>query len=75
MAGFLSLKSGKALKGKGFQLIPPGDRLMILTPGGGGIGAPTERNRSQVANDLADELISSDSAEKLYAYKPLRAAE
>ena len=75
VAGLLSLKSGKALKGKGFQLIPPGDRLMIMTPGGGGIGAPAERDRGQVANDLADELISSDSAEKLYAYKLPQAAE
>jgi N-methylhydantoinase B len=75
VAGLLSLKSGKALKGKGFQLIPPGDRLMIMTPGGGGIGAPAERDRAQVANDLADELISPETADKLYAYKPPQAAE
>ena len=74
-AGFVALKSGKTLKGKGFQLIPPGDRLIVMTPGGGGIGAPAERDRAQVANDLADELISPDSAEKLYAYKPPQAAE
>ena len=74
-AGFLSLKSGKVLKGKGFQLIPPGDRLMLMTPGGGGIGAPAERDRAQVANDLADELISPETADRLYAYKPPQAAE
>ena len=39
-AGFVALKSGKTLKGKGFQLIPPGDRLVVMTPGGGGIGEP-----------------------------------
>ena len=74
-AGIVALKSGQTLKGKGFQLIPPGDRLMIMTPGGAGIGAPIERDRAQVANDLADGLISGDTAEKIYAYKPPQAAE
>ena len=74
-AGFVALKSGKTLKGKGFQLIPPGERLMIMTPGGGGIGAPATRDRGQVANDLADELISPETADRLYGYKPPQAAE
>ena len=71
----MALKAGGKLKGKGFQLIPPGDRLVIMTPGGAGIGAPAERDRVQVANDLADGLISEEAANKLYAYKPPRAAE
>ena len=74
-AGFVALKSGQTLKGKGFQLIPPGDRLVVMTPGGGGIGEPAERDRAQVANDLADGLISQETAEKVYAYKPPQAAE
>ena len=74
-AGFVALKSGQTLKGKGFQLIPPGDRLVIMTPGGGGIGAPAKRDRGQVAQDLADELISPDKAKELYAYEPPLAAE
>ena len=74
-AGFVALKSGKTLKGKGFQLIPPGDRLVVMTPGGGGIGKPAERDRVQVANDLADGLISEETANKVYDFKPPRAAE
>jgi N-methylhydantoinase B len=74
-AGFVALKSGQTLKGKGFQLIPSGERLVIMTPGGAGIGAPAGRDRSHVANDLADGLISDDTAEKVYAYKPPVAAE
>jgi N-methylhydantoinase B len=74
-AGFLALKSGQTLKGKGFQLIPPGERLVIMTPGGGGIGAPVGRDRAQVANDLADGLISDETAGSLYGYKPPVAAE
>ena len=74
-AGFVALKSGKTLKGKGFQLIPPGDRLVVMTPGGGGIGEPVERDRVQVASDLADGLISAETAEKIYEFKPQKAAE
>jgi N-methylhydantoinase B len=74
-AGVVAFKSGQTLKGKGFQLIPPGERLMILTPGGAGIGAARDRDRTQVANDLADGLISAETAEKVYEYKPPQAAE
>jgi len=34
---------------------------------------PEERDRVQVANDLADGLISEDTEEKIYAYKPPQA--
>lgn len=37
-AGTLTLSSGKALKGKGTQEIPGGERLIVQTPGGGGFG-------------------------------------
>jgi N-methylhydantoinase B len=46
-----------------------------MTPGGGGIGRPAERDRVQVANDVADGLISRETAEKVYAYEPPKAAE
>jgi N-methylhydantoinase B len=74
-AGKVGLQKGGPLKGKGFQLIPPGDRLIIETPGGAGIGLPVERDRAQVARDLADGLISREKAEKVYAFKPPLAAE
>jgi hypothetical protein len=49
-AGYVGLKSGQKMRGKGFQQVPPGDRLVVLTPGGGGIGAPdrarAERSRA-----------------------------
>ncbi len=38
--GVVALASGQKLKGKGFQTIPPTDRLVIMTPGGGGLGDP-----------------------------------
>lgn len=72
-AGYLGLKSGKTLNGKGFQEIPAGDRLVIMTPGGGGIGDPKERGRAQVIGDLDDELISRDAARDIYAMPDMAA--
>ena len=67
-AGYIGLKSGKKMRGKGFQEIPPGDRLVVHTPGGGGIGLPAERAAERVARDLADELVSAETARDLYGY-------
>jgi N-methylhydantoinase B len=74
-AGYIGLKSGKKMRGKGFQEVPPGDRLVVHTPGGGGIGAPKERQPERVARDLADELVSAETARDLYGYTPVKAAE
>jgi N-methylhydantoinase B len=68
-AGYLGLKSGLRMKGKGFQDIPAGERLVILTPGGAGIGDPRQRDPRQVAGDLGGGLISRDTAETVYGVK------
>jgi N-methylhydantoinase B len=65
-AGSVSLKSGKKLKGKGTQVIPPGDRLIVLTPGGAGIGAPASRAKEQVEADVEDGLVSMAAARRIY---------
>jgi N-methylhydantoinase B len=74
-AGYVGLKSGLKMKGKGFQEIPAGDRMVVLTPGGAGIGDPRTRDRAQIAHDVADGLISLDTARDLYGYIPPEAAE
>ena len=38
--GAVSLAGGKKLKGKGKQIVPGGERLVLELPGGGGIGKP-----------------------------------
>jgi N-methylhydantoinase B len=61
-AGYVGLGNGQALRGKGLQVIPPGERLVVLTPGGGGLGQPGERDPARVAADLGNELISAETA-------------
>ncbi len=64
--GTLALQSGKAISSKGTQIIPPGDRLLVQMPGGGGIGDPAKRDPARVARDLADGYISAGAASDIY---------
>ena len=64
--GHISLGSGAALKPKGFQVIPAGDRLVVEMPGGGGIGDPVTREPSKVAADVRAGLISAAKARDTY---------
>jgi N-methylhydantoinase B len=66
--GYVGLASGKRLKGKGTQTIPPGDRLVLRTPGGAGIGNPRERSPQKVAEDLRDGFVSRDIANREYGF-------
>jgi N-methylhydantoinase B len=65
-AGRVSLVSGKPIGPKGRQSVPGGDFIRLETPGGGGFGDPGERDPDQVAIDLADGLISSETATRDY---------
>ena len=53
---------GKTL---GFQLLA-GDRVTILTQGGGGLGDPLERDRVAVARDVELGKVSPDAARTFY---------
>ncbi len=64
--GVVQLKSGEKLRTKGMQVIPDGDRLLLLMPGGGGMGEPTSREPARVARDVRDGLVSADNARMLY---------
>ena len=54
--GRVTLKSGAALRTKGYQVIPAGDRLVLELPGGGGMGPPGERDPDATARDRRDGL-------------------
>jgi len=65
--GRVTLKSGKVLRPKGFQIIPDGERLILEMAGGGGMGEPAERDPAKVARDVRDGLVSDEMALSLYA--------
>jgi len=46
-AGRIALASGKVLKGKGKQIVPAGDRLVLELPGGGGLGRCEQKRPSR----------------------------
>jgi N-methylhydantoinase B len=68
--GRVSLASGQTLRGKGQQTIPPGERLRLELPGGGGFGDPHERDPEKVRADVRDGLVSAEAADKTYGVRP-----
>lgn len=73
--GRLSLGSGFAMKVKGFQVIPAGDRLIVEMPGGGGYGDPFARDPAQVARDVRFGLIAPEEAKAQYGVALTAAGE
>ena len=52
----------------------PGDSMRIETPGGAGYGDPGERDLAALADDLRDERISRERAERVYGAARVAAA-
>ncbi len=65
-AGRLSLASGALLKAKGLAVVPPGDRLIVEMPGGGGMGDPKERDPGAVRKDVRLGYVSAATAARDY---------
>lgn len=68
-AGRMSLRSGRALRGKGKQLVPAGDVLVVEMPGGGGHGDPKLRDPAAIAADVRNGFVSEAEARSLYGYR------
>jgi N-methylhydantoinase B len=64
--GVVALASGARLRTKGYQVIPDGERLLLLLPGGGGMGDPAARDPALVARDVRDGFISAEIARETY---------
>ena len=64
--GVVVEKTGKNLRTKGLQIIPDGERLILMLPGGGGMGPPAERPPALVARDVRAGLVSVANARALY---------
>ncbi len=67
--GAARLADGTPLKGMGREMIPAGARLIVDTPGGGGMGEPFERDRDLVKQDVRQDFVSADAAQKIYRLK------
>ena len=48
--------------------LEPGDRILLVTPGGGGYGNPTAREPGAVAEDVREGYVSAEAAAKFYGY-------
>ena len=60
----------RVLPTKAFTELRRGDLLTVRTPGGGGWGAPAERERERVDRDVRSGLISPERARDVYGADP-----
>lgn len=60
------LKNGQPHFPKGKVVLKTGEQLTVETPGGGGWGAPATRPRELIDHDLAEGLITPESAVAIY---------
>ena len=58
--------SKRELPTKVHTVLKQGDQIYTQTPGGGGWGDPSERDRAAVERDVEDELITAESAAQAY---------
>jgi N-methylhydantoinase B len=64
--GAARLASGTELATKAVHTIPPGDRIVLELPGGGGVGDPAQRAKSRLDADVAAGLVSAAGAARDY---------
>ncbi|MCV6805986.1 hydantoinase B/oxoprolinase family protein, partial [Achromobacter ruhlandii] len=57
-----------SLRAKGRQLVPAGERLVVHTPGGGGLGDPARRDAARVERDVRYGLVSAEQAGSAYRH-------
>ena len=57
--GVVRLDDGTQMKAKGRQMLPAGRRLVLELPGGGGFGAPQDRDSAATARDIELGYVSA----------------
>jgi N-methylhydantoinase B len=65
-AGIVTLRSGRLIRPKGRQTVPPRDAIQLQLPGGGGFGDPQARDPQRVRDDVLDGLITAEEARRDY---------
>ncbi len=53
---------------KGREIVPPGCRIVLETPGGGGLGDPRRRPRDRLREDVLDGYVSAAEAARAYGF-------
>jgi N-methylhydantoinase B len=66
LPGAARITDGTEIVSKGLYRVPPGEALVLRTPGGGGFGPAQEREAGQVERDLRRGLISDKAAREVY---------
>lgn len=64
--GAAYLDDGSPMRGMGRDLIPAGRRLIVETPGGGGIGDPAAREGEAIDRDVHNGFVSAEAAGAVY---------
>jgi N-methylhydantoinase B len=64
--GQVALSDGTVLKGKGTQVVPVGQHLVLSLPGGGGIGDPQSRDPAALKHDLVNGYIDEATLKTQY---------
>ena len=64
--GIVTLRSGRPIRPKGRQTVPPRDAIQLQLPGGGGFGDPRARDPQRVRDDVLDGLITAEEARRDY---------
>ncbi len=65
-AGTVTLRSGRPIRPKGRQTVPPRDAIRLGLPGGGGFGDPRTRDPQRVRDDVLDGFITVEEARHNY---------
>ena len=65
-AGVVALRSGRPIRPKGRQTVPPRDAICLQLPGGGGFGDPRTARSERVREDVLDGLITAEAARRDY---------
>ena len=68
-SGTARLASGPQFDDKAVHTVPPGDRLIVELPGGGGLGHPRRRDPKRIRADLEAGYITPEGARRDFGFE------
>ena len=67
--GTARLASGPQFDDKAVHTVPPGDRLVVELPGGGGLGDPRRRDPERIRADLEAGYVTPEGARRDFGFE------